>query len=116
MRLKIQENSIDLEELKNVLQDEFGMKYQVKTRQKGMLAVVKTKTSAAIVMPMKNRLIINGGFPSMKGQILFTIIMVAAGILIPLIVYFIFFHKKMKEIEKEVGDFLKEKYKDQIIN
>ena len=115
MRFKIQENSISEDELMSALQDEFGVKYLVKKRQKGILAVVKSKTCAALVVPRKNKIIVNGGFPTMAGQMIFTILMVGLGILIPLIIYFIFFHKKMKEIEKEVGNFLKEKYKDKII-
>ncbi|MGV6828890.1 MAG: hypothetical protein ACWA45_05785 [Flavobacteriales bacterium] len=116
MKLKIQENAIDFEELKKVLKNEFGMKYQVKKRQKGIIAVAKNKTCAALVVPTKNKLIINGGFPTMVGQIIFTLLMIGLGILIPLIIYFIFFHKKMKEVEKEVSSFLKEKYKDVIIS
>ena len=115
MRLKIQESSISLDELKSVLQNEFGIKYQIKTRQKGMLAVVKTKTSAALIIITKKKLIINGGFPNMKSQMIFTILIVLLGFILPLLIYFFFFHKKMKKIENEVGNYLKEKYKDKII-
>lgn len=116
MRLNIHENSISIDELKNVLQDEFGMKYQVKTRQKGMLAVAKSKTISALIVVTKKKLIINGGFPSLASHIIFTLAFILLGIIVPLIIYYFVFHKKMKKIENEVGDFLKEKYKTKIID
>jgi len=63
----------------------------------------------------KNNIIVNGNFSTMKAQIIFTLFFVLIGIIIPLIVYFLVFHKKMKVVEKEVGQFIKDHYKELII-
>jgi hypothetical protein len=51
----------------------------------------------------------------MAGQMIFTLLMVGLGILIPLIIYYLVFHKKMKVVEKEVGEFIKEEYKSKLV-
>ena len=116
MKFKIKENSITIDDVMEVLKEKFGNKYQVKLRQKGIIAVAKSKTCSANVFPLKNKLIINGGFPTVLGQMGFTVSVVALGVIPPLLVYFLVFNKKMKVMEKEVGEFLKEKYNDKIIN
>jgi len=115
MKIKIEDNSVIESELKAALQERFGDTYLVKNRQKGIIAVAKSKTFAALVVVRKNRIFVNGGFPSMIKQMVFTLIFILLGILIPLILYFIFYHKKMKEIEKEVAGFIQERYQDKII-
>jgi len=116
MKFKIKENSITVDEVMEALKEKYSGKYQVGLRQKGVIAVTKNKTCSALVFPLKNKLIIKGGFPTLLGQMGFTIGVIALGVIPPLLVYYFFFNKKMKAMEKEVGRFLQEKYKDEIIN
>jgi hypothetical protein len=114
MKIKTQENAIDIDDLQLQLVNHFSGKYEVTSRGKGMLAVAKSKTIGATVLVRKKSLIVNGNFPTMKGQMIFTVLMIALGIVIPLIVYFLVFHKKMKVVEKEVGAFIKQQYKSKL--
>lgn len=115
MRIKIQENAINIDDLKQKLVERFSGKYDISNRDKNILVVAESKTIGALVIPLKKSIAINGNFPTMKGQMIFTILMVALGILIPLIVYFAVYHKKMKAVETEVAEFIKSYYKDKLI-
>ncbi len=96
MKLNIQENSIDLEELKKTLTNHFSDKYTVKMKGKYVIAVAKTKIIGANVVPLKNKIIITGGFPSLSVHIIFTLLFIVLGVLIPLIFYWFLLHNKMK--------------------
>lgn len=115
MKLKIRENSISIDDLNSTLSEHFSSKYDVIKRNKVMLGVTKTKNIGAVVIPNKKWIAVNGNFPTMERQMIFTVLMVALGILIPLIVYFVFYHKKMKAVENEVGEFLKTHYKNHLV-
>jgi len=115
MRIKINENSLNLEELNQNLTNHFSGKYEVNTRTKDILDVAETKNIGASVILTKKYLNINGGFPSATRSMVFTILTVALGIIPPLIIYFIFFHKKMKAVEKDVGEFVTENYQSSIL-
>ncbi len=116
MKFNIKENAITVDDAMEALKEKFGSKYQVTERQKGVIAVAKSKTCSALVFPLKNKLIVKGGFPTLLGQMGFTVGVVALGVILPLLVYYIFYNKQMKAMEKEVGEFLKEKYKEIITN
>jgi len=116
MKLNIRENTINLEELKKTLTNHYSDKYTVIMKGKYVVAVAKTKIIGANVIPTKNKIIITGGFPSLPIQLIFTLLFVALGVVIPLILYFLILHKKMKSIEVEVADFIQKKYSNNIIN
>ncbi len=116
MKINIQENAISVEELKKTLTNQFSNKYSVKMKGKYVVAVAKTKIIGANVMPLKDKIVIAGGFPSLAIQIIFTLSFIALGILIPVILYWFLLHKKMKEVEQEVADFIKKEYSQIIIN
>ena len=109
MKLDIQENSISIEDLKSKLAEKFPQ-YKISLRNKMLINVAKTNTIGCVVMVHKKKLIINGNFPTMGASIAFSVFLVLLGILIPLIIYFAVFHKKMKAVEKEVLDFVKQEY------
>ncbi|HPF00835.1 MAG TPA: hypothetical protein PKY63_09230 [Bacteroidales bacterium] len=52
----------------------------------------------------------NGTFPTMGGNMLFVLCIFLFGFLIPLIVYFIVFHKNQKQLETEIGTFIQQKH------
>ncbi len=115
MKIKIKENVLTREELKRTLSEKFNDKYSLSYRGKYMIVVARTKIIGCTVMIHKNNIIVNGNFSTMKAQIIFTLLFVLLGIVIPLIVYFIVFHKKMKVVEEEVGQYIKNNYKEIIL-
>ena len=52
----------------------------------------------------------------MAGQMTLNLLVIGLGVLVPLAVYYFSFHKKIKVLENEVVNFVREKYKDEIIN
>ncbi len=115
MKIKIQENAISRDELMDKLKKNFGDKFKISPRGKGVIVVAKTNLIGAVVLVRKKSLIVNGNFSTMTAQIIFTITLVLLGFLLPLLIYFIFFFGKMKKVEKEVVTFLKAHYREIII-
>lgn len=115
MKLKIRENSVSLDDLNSALSQHFSGKYDVIKRNNIMLGIAQSKNIGAVVIPNKKWIAVNGNFPTMERQMIFTVLIVALGIIVPLIVYFAFFHKKMKVVENEVVEFIKMHYKNNII-
>ena len=116
MKLNIQENAINLEELKKNLTNHYRDRYTVKMKGKYIIAVAKTKIVGANVIPLKDKIVITGGFPSLSVQLIFTLLFIALGVIIPMILYWFLLHKKMKEVEQEVAGFIKKEYSQIIIN
>lgn len=110
MKLSIEENSIDIYELKARLEAKFPY-YKMATPYSYMMYVAKSKTVGCNILIRKKTIHINGNFPSMKAALIFNLCLVLLGILIPIIIYFVVFHGKMKAVEKEVGEFIKQEYR-----
>lgn len=109
MRLNITPNSITYPELQEKLTAKFT-DYSFKMRGKQFLVARKTNTIGANIVIRKNKLNVLGNFPTMGGSILFMLSLLLFGFIIPLIIYFAAFHKKMKALEKEIGAYLQEEY------
>ena len=84
--------------------------YPQTMRGPGILVVKKSRTAAALVMIRKNKIVVNEAFPSVGGQMLFSVSMILLGILIPLIIYFTAFFPAQKALTKEVGEYLSAVY------
>jgi hypothetical protein len=107
MRINIT-NAITLEELKAKIDQSFPH-YQTNYRGKKILIVQKDKkTAALIIIGRKGNVNVNEGFPTMFGQIIFTLSMLLLGILIPLIIYFAAFFPAQKKLRNEMADFIKQ--------
>ena len=115
MKIKIKENSISLNELKRDLEEEFGDTYKVSVYGKRRVTLAKNKIVGAVVTLRKNEIIAVGTFPVPWVYGVFVFTMVFTGILIPLVLYFIFFHKKMNQCDKEVGAFVRENYEKSLL-
>jgi len=115
MKLKIKEGSIDAAQLKEAVTKHFDGTYVISDRSKGLIAVAASKNIGAVILVRKKSIMVNGNFPSMGRQMVFTLLVVLLGFLIPLLVYFLVFHKKMKVVEKDVAAFLKEHYANEIL-
>jgi hypothetical protein len=114
MKLKIKEGSIDAAQLKEAVTKNFEGIYKISDRSKGVIAVAASNNIGAVIFMRKKSILVNGNFPTAGRQMVFTLLVVFLGILIPLLVYFLVFHKKMKAVEKDVATFLKEHYSNEI--
>ncbi len=76
--------------------------YKIYPRQ-SFLVVEKTGMVGANVVVRKNKIIVVASFPNMGLQIGFVLAVVFLGVLIPLVLYFIFVYSKQSAVEKEVG-------------
>ena len=109
MRFKIEPNSIEFEDMKSKLETNFP-DYTFKVRQKNFLVAAKSGTIGTNILLRKNKLIVVGNFPNMGAQMIFVLLIVFLGVIIPLIVYLIVFQSQMKKLEKEIGAFLAQEY------
>jgi hypothetical protein len=102
---KDRETSIEIieEKLKQKLPS-----FSFKTRGKKILVARKSRLAAAIIFRKKKRIQVSGNFPEFYFSMIFAIFTVLFGILIPVILYFIFIHRKLKKTEKEVVEALKD--------
>jgi len=106
MKIAIEENSVNLIDLKKKLEEKFP-DYEFTQRNKKMLVVKKTSTAGVNIVFFKKRIMVGGAFPTMGGQMLFSLSIVLLGVLIPIIVYLAAFRPAQKELENEIGDFVK---------
>jgi hypothetical protein len=53
MKINVQENAIDIEDLKATLQENFSGKYEIKNRGPKMLVVAKSNIVGATILPRK---------------------------------------------------------------
>lgn len=114
MKIKIQPDSVNWEEVKVKLETKFPQ-YKVKTRTKGFLIVAKNGTTGTNVLVRKNAMTVVANFPTMGGTMLFMLCIILLGVLIPMIIYFAAFHPKMRKLEVEVAEYLKQEYASVVI-
>lgn len=115
MKIKIAENSVQPEDLKAKLVEHFSGKYEITNRGPKMLVVAQTKIIGTTILIRKNSLIVNGNFSTMGAQMIFVVVLLLLGILIPFIIYFAVFHRKMKDLEKEVAAYIQDQYVEELI-
>lgn len=107
MKIDIQPGAISFEELQSKLEQRFP-NYSFKVRAKNFLVAAKSGSIGANILLRKNKIQVAGNFPTMGGQMIFILCILALGFLIPLIVYFAAFHGKMKALEREIVAYLNE--------
>ena len=109
MKFKIEHDSIEFDDMKSKLETKFP-DYKFKVRQKNFLVAAKSGTIGTNILLRKNRLIVVGNFPSMGATMIFMLLVVLLGFVIPIIVYLAVFQSKMKKLEKEISGYLAEEY------
>jgi hypothetical protein len=97
------------EAIKTALSEKFP-EYDLKMQGKSQLIVKKSASCAVVILIRSNKVIVNGNFPSVGTRLIFTLSMLFLGILIPLIIYLVTFHKKFKVMEKEIVTFLEPEF------
>ena len=96
---------ITIDQVRGSISQQFPQ-YELSIRNANILIVKKSKTAAALVMVRKNKIIVNEAFPTMGGQMMFSLSLILLGILIPLIVYFTAFFPAQKAVTTEVAGHL----------
>lgn len=114
MKHIIEEGSIDPIELRSELTKKFENDYKVYKRGSHITVVAKNNIVGALVIIHKNTLVVRGNFSTMGAHITFTVLVVLLGFLIPIAIYYMTYHKKMKEVEEEVSTFIKNRYTEQM--
>ncbi len=109
VKIIIKPNSVKFPELMVKLSSQFT-DVSFKMRGKQMMIAKQSSTTGAHIMIRKKKITVAGNFPTMGGTILFVLSMVLLGFLVPLIIYFFVYHKKMKQLEEEIGTFIAEEY------
>ncbi len=109
MKFDITPGSVAYPEMTEKLQAQFP-DYTFKMRGKQFLVAAKTSSIGANIVIRKKRIQVAGNFPTIGGTLLFVLCIILLGVLIPIIIYFAAFHKKMKALETEIGAFLEQEY------
>ena len=109
MKIDIAPESVNFDEMKSKLELKFP-DYKFKVRNKNFLVAAKNSTTGTNILLRKRKILVVGNFPTMAGQMLFTLSVLLLGVIIPLIIYFAAFHGKMKKLEKEIGAYVQEEY------
>ncbi len=109
MKVKV-EQPYTLAELKPKLEAAFP-EYIVKFRGPKVLVVGQGKVAGAqIVGEKQGRVNIVEGFPSMGAQMLFMVIALLFGIMIPFIIYFAAMKPKQVKVRDAVAEFIRKEY------
>ena len=96
---------VTIEQVREKIAHQFPA-YQLSMRTSSILVVKKSGTAGALVMVRSGKIVVNEGFPSMGGQMLFTLSILLLGILIPIIIYFTAFFPGQKALRNEIGGFI----------
>lgn len=98
-------NQVTIDQVRERITQQFP-NYQCSMRNSRILVVKKSGSAAALVMVGNGKITVNEGFPSMGGQMLFTLSVLLLGILIPIIVYYAAFFPAQKAVRNEIGAFV----------
>jgi hypothetical protein len=106
MSVIIKDRETHLEFIEEKLREKLPS-YSYNMRGKKILVARKTKLSAAIIFRKKKRIQVSGNFPEFYFSMIFAVVTVLFGVLIPVILYFIFIHRRLKRAEREVAETLR---------
>lgn len=109
MQIELTKQVPSIDELKKKLTTQFP-EYEFKNRNSFIIMARKSSTAGAMIIIRKNKLTCGEAFPTMGGQMLFTLFMILLGILIPLIIYYTTIFKGQKEVATNIGTYLTKEY------
>lgn len=109
MNIKIKPNTLDFENLKYYLVNEFpNVRFWELSKTK--LLAEKNKIVGCYLIPSKKKIRVIGGFSNVKTNIFAIIITVLGGVLIPLSIYYLIFYKYHHNFETVIGETIAKKY------
>jgi hypothetical protein len=109
MKIRIERGSNKFEEIKNFLAINFP-DYEVFVRNNGRIVVKKNFVTGCFIKIYRRSIKINGNFPDLKLQILFYSGVILMGVVYPLLIYFLYFYRRFRNFEEEVGKKLRKEY------
>jgi hypothetical protein len=75
-----------------------------------LIIASKSKLIGANIILGFESISVKGNFPSIGTQFLFTFFTLMLGVIIPIIIYFVYFKKEFKAFEAEIGEYLNTEY------
>lgn len=109
MKIKIKPESLNFENLKYFLVNEFpNVRFWELPNSK--LLAEKNKIIGCYVLPGKRKIRVLGGFPNMQTNFFAILIILLGGIIIPLSLYYLIFFKHHKHFETQIGEAVAKKY------
>ena len=115
MVIKIQKNSINFNELAAYLKEQFP-KYKFEITGKNKLKISRNKYIAAYLTLTKNRVIIKGGFTSLKIYSVYVLFFLLLGIIVPLIITYLFIYPRTQMFLQEIADEVYSFYRNSVLN
>ena len=109
MTAVIKTNLPDITHMKDWLEKQLPS-YTYKTRGKHILIAKRSMLAAAVIHVKKKRISVSGNFPEFYMSLIFALVTVLLGLIIPVILYFIFIHGKMEKAEKEIAAGLRQEF------
>jgi hypothetical protein len=109
MIMDIKNHTISIEELGKKLEQALPA-YHYKERGTSVLIAKKSAIIGVIIMRKKKRIQVSGNFPEFYMSLIFAVITLFLGIFVPVLLYFIFIHGKMKKAEKEIAGCLQAEF------
>jgi hypothetical protein len=107
VKIKIKPNTVNIEEVQDKLNMHFP-DYNVVKKNKRALVVKKNKIAGCDVILRKKSIYVLRNFPSLGSKFLFGLSIFLLGVIIPIVVYYIAFHRQQKHMEETVGNYLQD--------
>ncbi len=109
MKIHTKQKSIDFEQLKYYLVNEFP---NVRFWEIGKTKLLAEKNTiiGCYILSKKKKIRVIAGFSNMQTNIIAGILTVFGGFIIPIGLYYLLFYKKHKKFETEIGEVLAKKY------
>jgi hypothetical protein len=101
MYINLEQNIPSIANLLGILQQKLP-DYSCTLKGERLIIAKKNHFIAAIISVRKKYIKVSGNFPYFWESLLFALIVVGLGIIIPVILYFILLHGKMKKAEKDI--------------
>ncbi len=109
MKIKINSNNFDFDNLKYYLVNEFPRIRFWEISHNKLLAE-KNKVTGCYIFTNKRSIRIISGFPSLQTNIVAIILTVLGGFFIPIALYYVFLQRRHKSFEQQIGKVIAKKY------
>ncbi|MBN2662837.1 MAG: hypothetical protein JXR68_04235 [Bacteroidales bacterium] len=109
MNIKIKPNTLNFENLKYYLVNEFP-NVRFWELPKNKLLAEKNKIVGCYLIPSKKKIRVIGGFTNIRTNVVAIIITVLGGFILPIAIYYLLFYKHHNNFEKIIGETIAKKY------
>jgi hypothetical protein len=106
MKIQINNKSIDKDVLMQLVAARYPEYTFVQQAKKSFIIRKSSKIGCRVILGRRNLFVISL-FPDWVSRFLFSFSIIVFGIILPLIIYFIWFHPALRRFEKEITAYLK---------